>query len=165
MVLGITGHRPPKLGGYNNATNRRGDIKYVLKKLFVQLKPACVVSGMALGADQWAVEAALELNIKVLALIPCLGQESQWPIDSQQRYKSLLEQIVNTGGSVEYVSKELYTPACMHVRNQKIVDYSEQLIAVWDGSWGGTGSCVRLAKQAGRPITRVHPSNLEITHE
>jgi uncharacterized phage-like protein YoqJ len=165
MVLGITGHRPSKLGGYNDATNKSKDIKLLMKKAFVQAKPACIVSGMALGVDQWAVEVALELGIKVLALIPCLGQDSQWPPAARKKYAQLLTAIVEAGGSVEYVTNEPYTNTCMQLRNQRIVDYATDMFAVWDRSWGGTGSCVRLAKTAGRPVTIIHPTNYEVTHE
>lgn len=165
LVLGITGHRPHKLGGYNDKTNRSQQIKYMLKKCFVQAQPTCIVSGMALGVDQWAVEVALEFNIKVMALIPCLAQESKWPPESQKKYAELLEQIKAAGGEIEYVTKEPYSPGCMQLRNQRIVDYSTHMLAIWDHSWGGTGSCVRLAKQAGRPITIIHPISLEVINE
>jgi uncharacterized phage-like protein YoqJ len=165
MVLGITGHRPHKLGGYNDATNKSKDIKLLMKKAFVQAAPVCIVSGMALGVDQWAVEVALELGIKVLALIPCLEQDSQWPPSSKKKYAELLDRIVKAGGSVEYVTKEPYTQTCMQLRNQRIVDYSTHILAVWDRSWGGTGSCVRLGKKAGRPVTVIHPTSYEVTHE
>lgn len=167
MVLGITGHRPQKLGGYNDATNRSYQIKGMLRKCFLQSKPSCVVSGMALGVDQWAAEVALELGIKVLALIPCAGQDSKWPPASQTKYAELLERIVQAGGSVEYVSTQSYHPALnqMQNRNQRIVDHSTEMLAIWDRTWGGTGGCVRLAKIAGRPVTIIHPTTLEVTHE
>lgn len=165
MVLGITGHRPGKLGGYNDKTNRSANIKAVLRKCFLQAKPSCIVSGMALGVDQWAVEVALELNIKVLALVPCMAQDSKWPPEARGKYCAMLDAIVNAGGSVEYVTKEPYSQGCMVLRNQRIVDYSTHMLAVWDKSWGGTGSCVRLAKQASRPLTVVHPTSLEISYE
>lgn len=167
MIIGITGHRPNKLGGYDDKHNRAESIKQILKEIFMEKKPSCVVSGMALGVDQWAVEVALDLNIKVLALIPCKGQEIKWPYPAQVKYKELLNFIADNGGSVEYISNEFYNLALhqMAARNQKIVDYSTDIIAVWDRSWGGTGSCVRLARLAHRPITIIHPQTLEIVNE
>ena len=164
-VLGITGHRPGKLGGYNDKTNKSSQIKYMLKKCFLQSNPACVVSGMALGVDQWAAEVALEMGIKVIALIPCLAQDSKWPPSSRTKYLELLQQIEAAGGVIEYITKEPYSQGCMTLRNQRIVDYATHMLAIWDKSWGGTGSCVRLAKKAGRPITIIHPTPLEISNE
>jgi len=120
---------------------------------------------MALGVDQWAVEVALELGIKVMALIPCLAQDAKWPPISRQKYVDMLVLIQAAGGSIEYVTNEPYSPTCMALRNQRIVDYSTEMLAIWDRSWGGTGSCVRLAKKAGRPITIIHPATLDITKE
>ena len=133
----------------------------------MEKKPTYVVSGMALGVDQWAAEVALDLNIKVLGLVPCKGQEIKWPFASQVKYKELLNFIVDNGGSVEYVSNEFYNPALhqMATRNQKIVDYSTDILAVWDRSFGGTGNCVRLARLAHRPITIIHPQTLEVVYE
>lgn len=162
MILGITGHRPHKLGGYNDATNRSAALKAKMKTIFIMGKPSCVVSGMALGIDQWAAEVALDLGIKVMALIPCQSQDCKWPLPSQKKYAELLERIIKAGGSVEYVSKESYTPQCMHDRNQKIVDYSDKILAIWDGTWGGTGSCVRLAQKAKKPVIKIHPSTLVV---
>jgi len=162
MVLGITGHRPNKLGGYNDATNRSTAIKAVLRMLYAQGQPNCAVSGMALGVDQWAAEVALEMGIKVLALIPCAGQDAMWPEESKKKYAELLARIAQANGSVEYVSTQSYKPELqqMQKRNQAIVDYSTHIFAVWDRSWGGTGSCVRLAKKASRPITILHPTTM-----
>jgi uncharacterized phage-like protein YoqJ len=166
MILGITGHRPwPKLGGYNDKTNKSSQIKDILKKCFLQGKPSCIVSGMALGVDQWAVEVALELGIKVVALIPCLAQDCKWPPSSRTKYVDMLVLIQAAGGTIEYVTKEPYSSTCMAARNKRIVEYSTEMLAIWDGSGGGTGSCVRLAKQAGKPITIIHPATMETAHE
>lgn len=164
MVIGITGHRPQKLGGYNENTNRSKAVKQKLWSVFEQHKPKCIVSGMALGVDQWAVEVALEMKIPILALIPCAGQEKIWPANSQDKYQDLLLKIIQAGGSVEYVSDLPYNPALqqMQKRNQEIVNHCDRLVAIWDGTWGGTGSCVRLAQKAKRPITKIHPQTLQV---
>lgn len=165
MLLGITGHRPSKCGGYNDNTNQSKQIKSILKKCFLQAKPTVIISGMALGVDQWAVEVALELGIKVIALVPCLAQDSKWPPASRIKYIDLLDKITQANGTIEYVTKEPYSSACMHIRNKRIVDYCTHMVAIWDKSKGGTYGCVQLAKQASRPITVVHPISLEVSHE
>lgn len=164
MVLGITGHRPNKLGGYNDATNRSTAIKAILRTIYAQSNPSCVVSGMALGVDQWAAEVALDRGINILALIPCAGQDAMWPEESKKKYAELLDRIMQAHGSVEYVSTQSYKPELqqMQKRNQAIVDCSTHIFAVWDRSWGGTGSCVRLAKKAAKPITILHPTTMRL---
>ena len=39
-------------------------------------------------------------------------------------------------------------------------DKTDILIAVWDGSKGGTANCVRYMKKLGKEIIRIDPSNL-----
>lgn len=162
MILGITGHRPNKLGGYNNKTNRSAAIKANLFVFFKSQKPEWLVSGMALGVDQWAVEVALELGIKVKAFIPCAGQEKLWPAKAQEEYHELLAQIVLAGGNVIQLSNDPYRKELMHARNGSIVEVADTMLAVWDGSPGGTGNCVWQAKKAGRIIYQLHPHTLEI---
>ena len=38
-----------------------------------------------------------------------------------------------------------------------MVDLADKVIAVWDGSKGGTGNCVRYAGKRGKEIIRVVP--------
>jgi len=44
-------------------------------------------------------------------------------------------------------------------RNRKMVDVSNLLLAVWDGSPGGTAYTVRYAQKAGVPVLRLDPQN------
>ena len=37
------------------------------------------------------------------------------------------------------------------------INYSDKVIAVWDGSKGGTGNCVRYAEKCGKEIIRILP--------
>jgi hypothetical protein len=42
-----------------------------------------------------------------------------------------------------------------------MVDHAELLIAVWDGTSGGTANCVKYARKDGVEIWRINPA----THE
>ena len=46
---------------------------------------------------------------------------------------------------------ELYGRAAPIVRNKKIVDYADKVIAFWDGSSKGTLSVIKYAKKTGKP--------------
>ena len=52
-----------------------------------------------------------------------------------------------------------YKTGCMEIRNQYMVDNSDCTIAVWDGSRGGTGNCVKDAVKAGNEIIRINPND------
>lgn len=163
MILGLTGHRQNKMGGYDDSKNKYGQIKFRLLQIFSELKPAKIISGMAIGVDQWAVEAALELKIPVLALIPCAAQESKWPGKVQERYKEMLADIILAGGEVKYISDKPYTNICMQVRNEAIVSNADMMLAVWDGSSGGTGNCVSAANIAKKHVMILDPRTMELT--
>ncbi len=164
MNLGITGHRPHKLGGYNEYTNLCWPLQDKMESFFVEKNPSRIISGMALGTDQWAVATALRLGIEVTALIPCKNQEQLWPTSAQIEYWRLLKDIAaSRGGEVRYVSDKPYDKWCMHNRNREIVENSSEMLAVWDGTRGGTRDCVRLAKSEGLAITILHPQTLEFS--
>ena len=46
---------------------------------------------------------------------------------------------------------ERYGRAAPIVRNKKIVDYSDKIIAFWDGNSKGTLSVIKYAKKTGKP--------------
>jgi uncharacterized phage-like protein YoqJ len=154
MIISFTGHRPNKLGGYKDPNPIKERIKIEIRKIFLELKPEKVISGMALGVDQWAVEVCLELGVPFIASVPFTGQENMWPHKSKLYYHELLakaeeEIIVSEGG---------YTPWKMQIRNQHMIDNSDILIAVYDGTGGGTGNAVDYAKKIGREIILIDPS-------
>lgn len=65
--------------------------------------------------------------------------------------------IINESDEVYYVSEERYTHWCMNKRNEWMVDNSDLVIAVWDGTKGGTANCVRYAVKQGKEITKLEP--------
>lgn len=144
MVVGISGHRPQKLGGYGSYNPT---LKYVRRRIgdgFTYLKPNLVITGMALGVDQIAAEVALELKIPYLAAVPFWGQEAKWPSSAQTRYHRLLAH----ASKIVVVSKGGYTKAAMDKRNEFIVAKSDRLLAVWNGKReGGTYHCVQLGRK------------------
>jgi len=76
-----------------------------------------------------------------------------WPESSQKEYKRLLAK----AKEVVTVCEGAYSPHKMQLRNQYMVDRCDVLIAVWDGTPGGTGNCVGYAKKQGKEIFRITP--------
>lgn len=154
MILGIAGHRSgPKLGGFNDSSNLSRSIKQILREKFQQLKPDYILSGMAIGVNQWAVEVAMELSIKTIAMIPCAGQERLWPRAAQERYHDLLEQVTKK----LQLSDQPYHSDLMKKCDEAIAGTCDQLLAIWDSSSGGTMHCVWSARKAGKPVLAIHP--------
>lgn len=87
MILGVTGHRPPKIGGWKTP------------------------------------------NPTTDFIIVCKGGYAAWK---------------------------------MQVRNEYIVNNSDSMIAVHDGSKGGTYNCIKYAESLGREIFRIDPRNISL---
>lgn len=152
MIVAVTGHRLDKLGGYNHEVQH--NLLEFAKIVLPLLKPTKIISGMALGWDQAVAEAAIELGISFVAAVPFVGQESIWPLESQTKYNMLIEH----ASEIRIISDGGYAAYKMQVRNKWMVDNSERLFALWDGSSGGTANCVRYAEQKMKPITNVWPA-------
>lgn len=147
-IFAATGHRPKKLGGYGNDVFDR---LVILAETFLRKKkPDSVISGMALGWDQAFAQAAINLGIPFTAAIPCLGQESRWPQPSKTKYHQILEQARTT--HLCFKGSWAENRGCMQVRNRWMVDNAHSVVALWDGTSGGTANCVKYAEERNRPI-------------
>jgi hypothetical protein len=148
MILAGTGHRPNKLGGYGpQAHDRRVALAVAALKRHA---PARVISGMALGWDTALAIAAVRLEIPFVAAVPFEGQESAWPSLSQAEYRRLLDR----AAEVVHVCPPGYAAAKMQTRNEWMVDRCDLLLALWDGSPGGTANCVEYATLRGPTVRR-----------
>jgi uncharacterized phage-like protein YoqJ len=148
-IIAGTGHRPNKLGGYSDKVFYR--LVDLAKASLAQYKPDIVISGMALGWDQALAEAATRLKIPFIAAVPFIGQENSWPEDSQDYYMELLDQ----ASEIITVSDGGYHPRKMQLRNIWMVDRSEKILALWDGSRGGTFNCVQYALSKKKPVINM----------
>jgi len=153
MIVAFTGHRPDKLGGYKLPNPTYIKVCQEIEKALTELKPEKVISGMALGVDQWAAYIAVKMKIPFVAAIPFEKQESKWPLQSQETYHKLVklasEQVIVSPGG--------YSAEKMQIRNKWMVDHCDKLIAIWDGTSGGTGNCVTYAKSVGKDIYLINP--------
>ena len=138
----FTGHRPEKLPWRNHEDDPRC---LALKARLVQALEEAYekgmrhfLCGMALGADFYFCEAALDLRdrrpgVTVEAVIPCEEQAARWREADRERYFSLVERC-----DYETLIQRRYDQGCMLRRNRHMVDRSSMLIAVYDGMLGGT---------------------------
>jgi len=127
-----------------------------IQKLIEKHKPEFIITGGALGIDTLAALIAIHNGITLVVAIPCKNQEKIWP----QKSKDLYLQILNHPNTRPYyVSKEEFTPWCMSKRNEWMVDQLDEhdlLIAVWDGSSGGTENCIEYARKQGKWNNVIH---------
>ena len=158
MKICVTGHRPNKLYGYNLSDKRWIDLKEKFKQLLIENNCDEAITGMALGVDTVFALAVLELkqecyNIKLHCAIPCKNHSCKWIKESVDLYNNILSK----ADIVKLVSDEEYKPWLMQKRNEYMVDLADKVIAVWDGSKGGTGNCVHYANKVGKELIRIIP--------
>jgi uncharacterized phage-like protein YoqJ len=150
-IISGTGHRPDKLGGYD------WDVFHRLTNLAAEHlrehRPDLVISGMALGWDQALARAAIQEKIPFHAYIPCRGQDGRWPQESQEAY----HQIVQLAEWVRYTHDGSYPgPQVMLRRNVDMVNATTcHVVALWNGSDGGTKHCVVYARKNNVPVINL----------
>lgn len=158
MKICVTGHRPNKLYGYNLSHPLWQKLKEQFKQILKENNCDEAITGMALGVDTVFALAALELkdegyDIKLHCAIPCKNHSCKWIKESVNQYNKILSK----ADIVKLVSDEEYKPWLMQKRNEYMVNLADKVIAVWDGSSGGTANCVRYAKSIGREIIMIKP--------
>ncbi len=154
MIVAGTGHRPDKLGGNGNQT--RLALGGLATEYLSQTQPEKVISGMALGWDQALAGAAVALGIPFIAAVPFLSQAHRWPAEAKERYYRLLDaaETVEMTGVMQHGS-EAEVNHLMQVRNEWMVDRADRMVALWNGSWGGTHNCITYARKRGVPIDNL----------
>lgn len=160
MKVAVTGHRPNKMFGYDIYNDQWCQLKESFKKILLDLDCEEAITGMALGVDTVFALAVLELkdegyNIKLHCAIPCKFHSSKWPIESQKLY----DDILSRADTVFLVTNTTYKPYTMQVRNEYMVDLADLVIAVWDGSAGGTYNCLDYARRCKKRIIRINPKD------
>jgi uncharacterized phage-like protein YoqJ len=155
----FTGHRPDKLPwGADEGDPRCVDLK---NRIAAALEEAYekgmrhFICGMALGADLYFCEAALDLRrrrpcVTVEAAIPCEEQAARWSERDRNRYFALVKDC-----DYETMVQHHYDRGCMLRRNRYMVDRSSMLIAAYDGLLGGTMYTLAYAMKKGLEIVTL----------
>ena len=158
MKISVTGHRPNKIYGYDIHNKQWTELKEKFKGLLVENNCDEAITGMALGVDTVFALAVLELKeegypINLHCAIPCKGHSNRWRVENIILYNKIL----NQADKVIIVTNEDYQPYFMQKRNEYMVDLADKVIAVWDGSKGGTYNCVKYAEKRGKEIIKIEP--------
>jgi len=162
--IAFTGHRPNKIGGHDATNPLRVAVKNAIKEAleraiakYGESHRIVVISGGALGVDQDAASVAHKLGLPFIVAVPCKDQDSKWPESSKKRYQTMLKYALD----VVMVHDGPYNSTCMQDRNEWMVDHCHALVAVWNGTGGGTANCVRYAKRVGKPIVMIDVNKLK----
>lgn len=142
----FTGHRPEKL---------HWDEQTVVNALEKEISQAVTdgfntfLTGMARGVDIWAAEIVLRLRdtgtpVHLICASPYAGFENRWSAYWQHRYQTILQ----AADHVTFICPG-YSRSCFQARNIWLVDHSARVIAVYNGTPGGTRNTLKYAKAKG----------------
>lgn len=154
----FTGHRPEKIT--ENVDIIKANLRTEVLKA-IDLGYDTFVTGMAPGTDTWAGEIVMELkkndsNIKLFCAIPFRGVEKNRTPELQEKFHEILD---NSDGS-HYLSGK-YKRWTFLARDEWMVDHSSYVIAVFNGSYGGTEYTLDYARKKERKIAYVNMKELE----
>ncbi len=151
-LVAVTGHKPPELGGYD-ANPTADAVRAKLAEVLVakrQLAPDLVVlTGLGLGSEQLAAEAAAEAGVPYVAVLPYPDPDSQWPSTSRTAFRALLD------GAQSTVVLQAKPPATKQLagmalrrRDAWLARHAHEAVAVWDGKDAAVGRTVRSLQDA-----------------
>jgi uncharacterized phage-like protein YoqJ len=145
-IVAITGHRPEKI-------EDPIDVKVFLRREFERLAPDRVIQGCASGVDLWAGEMAIHMGFDVTSAKPWKG------FKPRKADRELYEFVINNSKEVVDVTEYIAYPGpwVYQERNKWMVDNANLVLAVWDGTAGGTKNCGDYAMKKNIPIIRYHP--------
>ena len=158
----FTGHRPEKLPW---GTDERDSRCVLLKQSIARELEGLYlrgfrhfISGMAMGCDLYFAEAALELrekypDLSVEGAVPCPTQADRWPEHQRRRWRNILDRC-----DLETVVQQHYDRFCMHRRDRYMVERAAAILAVFDGTSGGTQYTLNYAMDRGLDILLLDPA-------
>jgi len=150
--LVVTGHRPPELGGYDENPVAAA-VRRKLTELLAaerELHPDVVVlTGLGLGAEHLAAEAAEAAGVPYVSVLPYPDADSQWPDASRREFRRLLAggkgKIVLQGKAPE---TRQAAGGALRRRDAWLARSADEAIVVWDGDEPLVGRAVRALQDA-----------------
>ena len=146
----FTGHRPEKLSLPEETVRQLLEAEILLS---IQKGYTDFITGMADGTDTWAAQIVLSLRetfpqLRLHAAVPYAG------FVPRKAWKNAYEDILARADSVTYVSPSREKNV-FQIRNIWMVDRSSRVIAVYNGTSGGTRNTVLYAFQVGVRVRNV----------
>lgn len=176
LSIALTGHRPNKLGGYNLDQPSYRRLQQHLQEIIVkQLDEYDVVvghSGLALGADTiWtkailAAKAQFPERVVFHAEIPCMEQAQPWfkqsDVDFWQHSIDSADLSTIYGSLAEFPDPKdprrvKKASQLLKDRNAGMMTHADWVLAVHDGTPGGTGHAVNYCKNHNIPVHTIDP--------
>ena len=156
--LVVSGHRPPRLGGY---FPRAVEVvnKFAVQSLAARRNDTSaptfdyVAIGMAQGWDMACARACMILDIPFVAYLAFEGVERRWPAQWQRIFQYLCGHATN----VVIVGNGRDPNRDLMARNTRLLEYAVDVLALcYDESQrSGTADTMRKARDKGIPVTNL----------
>jgi uncharacterized phage-like protein YoqJ len=109
-------------------------------------------NGMAMGFDLLAAEYLITLKkinpkLKLIACIPCYGQEKNFPDEDKARYVAVLKR-----ADEQVLLSQTYFRGCMQNRDRYMADRADMMIAYCHKKKGGAAYTVNYFSKKNKPI-------------
>jgi len=126
-----------------------------------------VIAGGAIGWDQILAEAAIMLGLPLMVAVPFQTQDGMWPTGVKKLWRRQLraaDLVVSVTDINAITLPEARSPRdldmpkmkdAMRARNLFMVKRAQTVLALWDGTSGGTGNCIRDCQNEKRPYVNV----------
>jgi len=160
--VAVVGHRPPEIGGYGKnpvADGLRRHMKEILAAKSDMYDEVLVLTGLQLGSETLAAEAAIEAGVGFIAILAFPDPSARWPKPAQKHFDDLIDQAVDVivldnqiPGSGVQVAKSFGR------RDRWLQSNADEAIVVWDGGRNGVEKQLRAFEQAfGDDVWRLEP--------
>ena len=147
----FTGHRtlpPTQLEQIRDAVARQIDRAYLggCRSFFC---------GGAIGFDTLAAQEVikyreLHADVRLCLLLPCVNQDRGWSKEQRAEYS----EIISFADSVEYTS-HYYSDDCMKIRNMRLAERADILVAYVNRWQSGAAQTVRMAQRLGKEVVNL----------
>lgn len=150
--LCFSGHRTEKL-------------PFDIDKLKQYIKLECLKSieqgydtfyhGACYGFDLICADVVLDLKkqyqtLKLIAVVPFIGQEKSWKTDLKNEYKRIID-----SSDVVVILNQEYKRGVYHERNRYMVEKSNKIISYCDEKFGGTKYTLDYASRNGLELVNL----------
>lgn len=168
-VLLVMGHKPTELGGYgdNPLTEAvRDRLARIIEAKGELHDDLVVVTGLRLGAETLAAEAALEAGVPFVAVLPYPEPHKVWPAASQAHFEHLLDQARDVVTLQKPSPKDRQEAGqALARRDAWLARNAAEAILVWDGKDAALAKLHRaLEDHLGEDVWLVDPGELATGH-
>ena len=150
-ALVVTGHQPPEIGGFANDPDNPPDGHVAVRAKLTEILEAkkavdadlVVLSGLRLGVETLAAEAAVAAGVPFVAILPFPDPDSIWPESARRKFAALTA-IAQAVVRLERKAPESPQRAgqALDRRNGWLRKVADEVLIVWDGTEKRVGRVV-----------------------